>query len=137
MPVYCAGLFESEWAGRVVLYTLIGFAGAGGLWSYWTASWAYWFYHRGFRARWLGGNAWVYDEFDDGGVLQSMEFRHEALGSQYAPPCRIELPTAEDWDTSAPPWARSRRAAILANLTEWFSSGFGAEVTFVPPGTIG
>jgi hypothetical protein len=90
----------------------------------------------GYRMRWLGGEACVYEEFGHDGMLRSIPIRYHPLSDEYAPPCMIEVPSDREWESSTPTWAHGRREAILKRLTKCAHAGYARTVTFVPPGSL-
>jgi hypothetical protein len=102
--------------GQVFVLTMAFFAGIGGLWGFWNISWRYEFYRSGYRVRSVGGHDYAYEEFGSD-------------GKTYAPPCRISVPTLDQWEGATPPWAHGRRDEILSRLTTWAQAGYGAAVT--------
>ena len=118
--------------GQVFVLTMAFFVGIGGLWGFWNISWRYEFYRSGYRVRSLGGDDHTYEEFGSDGMLRALVFGYQRLAESYAPPCRIAVPTVDQWDGATPPWAHGRRDEILSRLTKWAQGGYGAAVTFVP-----
>lgn len=126
----------SRWTADAVIYLFMAVGGAGGLWGFWKTTWAYAFFRSGYRVRWVAGQAFLYEEFGPDGMLRRLSFERKPLADGYAPPCLISLPTAEQWSSAVPGWARDRRDEIVSRLTDWAQAGFGAQVDFVPPGTL-
>jgi hypothetical protein len=123
--------------GHAVVWTVAALAGLGGLWGYWNVTWAHAIYSGGYRVRWLGAQNYAYEEFGDDGMFRSFAFGYQPLAKSYAPPCRISLPGAAQWEAGTPAWAHGRRDEILVRLRGWAQRGHGEAVTFVPPGALG
>ena len=119
--------------GRVIAWTLATAAGLGGLWGFWSITSAADYCRGGYRVNWLPERGYVYEEFDEDGMLRALPFGYQRLENTYAPPCLLELPTAEEWSTVAPGWAHSRRDEIVLRLTKWAQRGYEPTVRLVPP----
>ena len=122
---------SSPWGGAILLIaTLLGVVGGFLLFS--AASWAWVDWRRGWQVRWIANQHYAYEEFDDTGQVRSFAVRYEALEERYAPPCRITVPAAAEWNRMLPGWAHDRRDAILERLRLWGAcEGWDAPVTFV------
>jgi hypothetical protein len=125
----------------IIVIALVG--GVGGLVGFWYTAAFLDFYVSGYRMRWLKAKACLheaksclYEEFGADGMLRSIPILYRRLSDEYAPPCLIEVPIAEEWNRSTPAWASERREVILARLTKCAQGGHGRPVTFVPPGTL-
>jgi hypothetical protein len=123
-----------EWLTKLLFIVTTGIVGVGGLWAFWNVTWAYAFYRRGYRVRWVAKMDCAYEEFSPDGMLRSFVFQHRPLADIYAPPCEIAIPEEADWDTAMPTWA-GRREQIAHRLTTWAQAGYGRSVTFVRPGS--
>ena len=71
------------------------------------------------------------EEFGDDGMLRSFAFGYQPLAKTYAPPCRISLPSADQWEAGTPAWLHGRRDEILLRLEDWAQRGYGEAVTLV------
>ncbi len=123
---------SSTWREHAILWTLAALGAIGGFVLFSKATWAWLQWRRGWRVRWIAERRYAYEEFDDRGQSRSIEIQYEPLAAGYAPPCRITVPGADEWNAMTPPWAHGRRDAILERLRLWGSfEGWHAPVTFV------
>jgi hypothetical protein len=126
---------SSPWREHAIVWSVSLLAVAAGFLLFSQASWAWVYWRRGWRVRWIAEHCYVYEEFDSGGQFRSFEIRYESLEKRYAPPCRITVPSASDWNEGTPAWAHGRRDAILERLRLWGGGeGWKAPVTFVSAG---
>jgi len=117
--------------GTAVAWTVAALAGFGGLWGFWNVTWAYAFYSGGYRVRWLGAKDYAYEEFGGDGMVRSFACGYRPRAKTYDPPCRIALPSAEQWGRGTPVWLHGRRDEILLRLEDWAQRGYGEAVTLV------
>ena len=126
---------SSAWREHAIFGGVSLLATAAGFLLFSRASWAWTDWRRGWRVRWIADHRYVYEEVGPGGRFRSFAIRYEPLEKRYAPPCRITVPSADDWDAVTPTWVHGRRDAILERLRLWGScEGWNASVEFVPPG---
>ena len=123
---------SSTWKEKAILVAAMLVAVPFGFLQFSLANWAWRHWWRGWQVRWIEKQRCAYEEFDATGQRRSFEFRYEALKDEYAPPCRITIPSAADWNRMLPNWAHDRRDAILERIRLWGArEGWNAPVTFV------
>jgi hypothetical protein len=124
---------SSAWREHAILWGLSLVAVLGGFYLFADATWAWTYWRRGWRVRWIAADRYAYEELDDDGGFRSLEIRYEPLEARYAPPCRITVPGADEWTAMTQTWAHGRRDAILERIRRWGGGeGWNASVTFVP-----
>ena len=77
-----------HYPGLAQVFVMVAAAvvGIGGLVGFWIISSHIDFWRRGYRARWLTGNEWVYEERRAEGTAQCLAFSREIVGHGYPAP---------------------------------------------------
>ena len=102
----------------------------GGLVGVWILSKHIDFRRRGYRAKWLAGNEWIYEERKADGSVECLLFSREIVGDGYPAPCDVHIPSETRWELQAPQWAHGPRAEILQHVAERFGADIGGRVQF-------
>lgn len=123
---------QSEIAVWAIFGVTAIMAGAGGLYIFWLTADAIAFWIRGCRLRWPGPAQISYEERAPDGEIRVLLFVYRPLGDGYRPPCEVQIPREEHWDSQMPSWARGRRQEIVQRLDQCFGGEY-SKARFVDP----
>ncbi len=117
--------------GFVIIVAIV--VAMGGLAGLWIAADRIDYRRRGYRVRWLTGQAWRYEERTPGGSVECLPFSCEVTRDGYPADCEVLLQSEARWELEAPRRALGRRAEILQRIAELLGAGAGARVQFKDP----
>jgi len=116
---------------EVVVYSAAALGGIGGLLGFWYSATAIEFVMRGYQVCRLSDGQWAYAERKPDGAVAHLRIGYKPLADIYRPPCEVHVPSAAQWDSATPIWARGRREEILRNIARGMGIEAGREIRFV------
>lgn len=100
--------------------------GLGGVVGVWLIAEHVEFRRRGFRARWVKGNCWLYEERAQSGKSRFLPCTRTIVGEGYRAPCIVHIPNEPEWNALTPAWARDRRQEISQRINVCFGGSVTA-----------